>query len=143
MAATRNRMAVAEKEFPERLPAQPAGSELGHHELLLRQRRAVHRRPGPEPFCALPVHTRGRPAQPRPGGEAAKSADYLSEELAARVAADAVRFTWHARTAEALQWDAPWGKTIPPRPTYGPMKEQSSGHSARDWATNGLVKRLF
>jgi hypothetical protein len=66
-----------------------------------------------------------------PGGFAIKF--LMSEELATRVAADPVRLTWYAQIAEDLQWDAPWGKTIPPRPTYGPMKEQSSGHSARDW----------
>jgi catalase len=36
-----------------------------------------------------------------PGEEATKSADYLSEELAARVAANPVRFTWYAQIAEA------------------------------------------
>jgi catalase len=35
-----------------------------------------------------------------PGEEATKSADYLSEELAARVAANPVRFTWYAQIAE-------------------------------------------
>ena len=35
-----------------------------------------------------------------PGEEAAKSADYLSEELAARVAANPVRFTWYAQIAD-------------------------------------------
>jgi catalase len=35
-----------------------------------------------------------------PGEEATKSADYLSEELAARVAASPVRFTWYAQIAE-------------------------------------------
>jgi catalase len=35
-----------------------------------------------------------------PGEGATKSADYLSEELAARVAADPVRFTWYAQIAE-------------------------------------------
>jgi catalase len=34
------------------------------------------------------------------GEEATKSADYLSEELAARVAANPVRFTWYAQIAE-------------------------------------------
>jgi catalase len=33
------------------------------------------------------------------GEEAAKSADYLSEELAARIATDPVRFTWYAQVA--------------------------------------------
>jgi catalase len=35
-----------------------------------------------------------------PGDEAARSADYLSEELAARVAANPVLFTWYAQVAE-------------------------------------------
>lgn len=35
-----------------------------------------------------------------PGEEATKSAGYLSEELAARVAANPVRFTWYAQIAE-------------------------------------------
>jgi catalase len=35
-----------------------------------------------------------------PGEEATKSADYLSEELAARIAANPVGFTWHAQIAE-------------------------------------------
>ena len=35
-----------------------------------------------------------------PGEEATKSADYLSEELAERVAANPVRFTWYAQIAE-------------------------------------------
>jgi catalase len=35
-----------------------------------------------------------------PGEEAMKSADYLSDELAARVAANPVRFTWYAQIAE-------------------------------------------
>ena len=35
-----------------------------------------------------------------PGEETTKSADYLSEELAARVAANPVRFTWYAQIAD-------------------------------------------
>ncbi len=75
MVATQSRMA-AEEEFPVRLPGQLVQdfhAAFGEHH-------------------ARAVHTKGEGAT--------KSSDYLSEELAAGVAANPVGFTWYAQIAE-------------------------------------------